>query len=597
MSVLDPTQRVALTDALRPPAGYVLDAGVGTTFSLDFEAFTAVVLAFVGADVEDVRPDPATVLTAVARLRRRLRVFLNAGGFLEPKAPNRLFALYDRIVQAIPLEGAAFHPKVWMLKFVPQERPELRRATPLYRVLCASRNVTASSCWELGARFDGQRGKGSELGSDLGAFCRVLVRTGGAPPAVWKLASELPEVEFQVGRETAESLRFWWQWPGDKQLARRVPSRADRALVISPFIRGAFLSTLARRVDALTVVSTQDELDALPDEAHRILERSAVYVVTGSGTDDVPDLDLHAKLLAWEDDQSGTRETLVGSANATSPAWGLGAHMNCEAMIALRPGLRIHDIMKAFVSPEKGVLHGWIERYERQTTDLDETEQVRKRLESLQRRLATVALEGDHDAAGQRLTLRGVGDRPAALENDTDGVEVHVVPLLRSGDAGAWAPLEETFAERGLLFESVAREDLCAFALIRLRDTAHDLSRCFGIQFDLPLAGAEAQARDEALSARLLENADPHTLLLNVLQGLPAGSATHEREGALAGARAHSLLQLATVERVLEACTADPSRIEEVDAVLAGYRESERMKSFTAFWKAFKAALKEEDLG
>ena len=50
MSVLDVTrQRSAFTDALRPPPGHVLGACLGTTYSLDFEAFTAVVLAFVGA--------------------------------------------------------------------------------------------------------------------------------------------------------------------------------------------------------------------------------------------------------------------------------------------------------------------------------------------------------------------------------------------------------------------------------------------------------------------------------------------------------------------------------------------------------------------
>jgi hypothetical protein len=271
--------------------------------------------------------------------------------------------------------------------------------------------------------------------------------------------------------------------------------------------------------------------------------------------------------------------------------------VNCEAMLALRPGLRIDDILKGFVLREKDEPHPWIERYERQVTTPDEAEQARKRLETLQRKLATVALQGRYDATAQRLTLRGAGKRPAVLGELPDGVEVHVVPLLRAADEGSWPPLEEAFTQPGLRFEPIPREDLCAFALVRLQDPAHDLSRCFGIQFDLPLAEAEAQARDEALSARLLESADPNALLLNVLQGLPAGSAPPEGDRGCAGFGAQSLLQLATVERVLEACTADPSRIEEIDALLAAYRESERMRSFTAFWTAFKAALKEEARG
>ena len=100
MSVLDVTrQRSAFTDALRPPSGYVLGACIGTTYSLDFELFTAVLLAFVGADVEEPLNNATVVLTTVARLRSRLRVFVNGGSLHPPATSNRLFALYDRLLR------------------------------------------------------------------------------------------------------------------------------------------------------------------------------------------------------------------------------------------------------------------------------------------------------------------------------------------------------------------------------------------------------------------------------------------------------------------------------------------------------------------
>jgi hypothetical protein len=594
MSVLDPTRRTAFTDALRPPPGYVLDAGVGTTYSLDFEAFTAVVLAFAGADLDDARPDPASVLTAVARLQHRLRVFVNAGGFLEPRAPDRLFALYDRIVRSVQLDGAAFHPKVWALKFMPQERPELRKAPPVYRVLCASRNVTAAPSWELAARFEGRPGKRSELGEDVAKFCRKLAKRGDAPPAVWKLVSTLETVEFEVGKESAQALRLRWQWPGESKLSRHLPARAERALLISPFVRAEFLKTLAARVEALTVVSTQDELDALSDETHAELARASIFVVNGMSTDDVPGFGLHAKLLAWEEGGTGVRETLVGSANATGAAWGLSAHTNCEAMVALRPGLRIDDALSSFVWKEKGVLQAWIDRYERGHPEVDETDQARRVLEQLQRSLMGLALEGSHDPAARRLVIVGAGSPPPAISKPPAGVEIDIAPLVRARDDASWAPLANAFEAPGAVFEHVGRADLCAFALVRIRDTAHEVpARCFGLQFKLQLDDADALARDEALHAKLLENADPHALLLNLLQGLPVGSAPRN-DGARAGGSAQALLQLATVERVLEVCTADRSRVEEVDALLSAYRDSERMRSFTSFWSAFKAALKED---
>jgi hypothetical protein len=106
MSVLDATrQRSAFTDALRPPPGHILGACLGTTYSLDFEAFTAVILAFVGADIEDPLSDSPSVLTTVARMRSRLRVFVNSGSLHQPGATNRLFALYDHRGGSVSSEG------------------------------------------------------------------------------------------------------------------------------------------------------------------------------------------------------------------------------------------------------------------------------------------------------------------------------------------------------------------------------------------------------------------------------------------------------------------------------------------------------------
>lgn len=279
MSVLDVTrQRSAFTDALRPPPGHVLGACLGTTYSLDFEAFTAVVLAFVGADVEDPLTDAPSVLTTVARLRSRLRVFVNSGSLHPPSATNRLFVLYDRILRRVAIDDGAFHPKVWALRFDPIARPEYRGAKPIYRVLTTSRNVVDSGCWELGARFEGYKNNGKQkFGLDLSAFFRRVASSSNLPRNLWKLIDELTSVEFSPSREGADGLRFDWQWPRKQALINRLPRSADRALVISPFVRPAFLEQLCVRVDELIVVSTQSELDRLSDQTHKILDQAIHY--------------------------------------------------------------------------------------------------------------------------------------------------------------------------------------------------------------------------------------------------------------------------------------------------------------------------------
>jgi len=56
--------------------------------SLNFPFFTAVVLAFGWADVHEPLTNASAVLTSVARLRSRLRVFVS-GGSLHPLATTK----------------------------------------------------------------------------------------------------------------------------------------------------------------------------------------------------------------------------------------------------------------------------------------------------------------------------------------------------------------------------------------------------------------------------------------------------------------------------------------------------------------------------
>lgn len=164
-------------EALKPPPGYVLDAGIGTTYGLSFEVLTAVLLAFVNADMEGTTPDIGATLHAINRLHvlvHRGSIHLDA-----ERTPPRLFALYDRIVQDVHLPDASFHPKLWALRFARRDRPELRASPPfIYRILCGSRNLSVSQNWDVGARFDGvevtSRKEVSPIASSTAKFLRQL---------------------------------------------------------------------------------------------------------------------------------------------------------------------------------------------------------------------------------------------------------------------------------------------------------------------------------------------------------------------------------------------------------------------------------------
>lgn len=595
MSVLDVTrQRSAFTDALRPPPGFVVGACIGTTFSLDFELFTAVLLAFVGADVEEPLNNAPAVLTSVARLKSRLRVFVNGGSLHPPATTNRLFALYDRILRPKALEGGAFHPKVWVLRFDPVARPERHSIEPIYRLLTASRNVTDSGCWELGALFEGTRRAGTQkFGSDVAAFCRKVAASRDLPKALWKLIEELKYVEFVAPREASEGLRFDWQFPGDRVLVNRLPRTISCALLISPFLRADFLKRLCDRTAELTLVSAQDELDQLSDETHERLASARVFVVSAEADEEVPSLELHAKLLAWESE--GVSETLIGSANATGPGWGCGPNVNCEAMVSLRPGLGIDAVVKAFVAPAEDQLQPWIERYVRQTAAPDPEREAAKRIEHFVRLLRADQIRGEYDPA--KKSLRLLAPSSAGEQAWPAGMCAEIVPLLQR-DQSVRADYRLVYGP-GAAFQGIELEDVAAFAYVVVWNDHHrGVELRFVVQFELNLGALEDDERDKAVNARLLEGVDARSLLLDVLAGLPGGTSRSAGGGQFGVWQpGDPLLRRATIEKILEACTADPSRIHEVEAVLAACGDASSMSTFREFWAVFRESLEEEGAG
>ena len=366
----------------------------------------------------------------------------------------------------------------------------------------------------------------------------------------------------------------------------------SRVLLISPFVRAEFLKRLCDRTFALTLVSTQDELDQLSDEAYARLADARVFVVSADAEDDVPSLDLHAKLLAWEAD--GESETMIGSANATGPGWGCGTNVNCEAMVSLRPGLGIDAVVKAFVSPAKDQLQPWIEKYERQPEVADTEKEVTKRLEHFKRLLRADRIRGEYDST--KKTLQLLAPSTAGAQGWPAGMCAEIIPLLQR-DQAIRADYQLIYGS-GAVFPEIDLEDVAAFAYIVISNERHkDIELPFVVQFELNLGAQDADDRDKAVNARLLEGVDARGLLLDVLAGLPGGTSRSVDQHAGGAQAGESLLRRATIERILEACTADPSRVHEVEAVLAACGDAANMSAFREFWTVFQESLEEESAG
>lgn len=595
--MLEADERTSFLDALRPPAGYRLESGIGTAFSLEFEVLTAVLQAFVDAEVDDeaLQQDPAVVVQAITKLSGRLRIFVNYGSILfdAERRPSRLFGLFDRIVRDITLPDVSFHPKVWVLKYTPRRSPELADADPVYRLVCSSRNLSASKSWELGIRLEGIREQGkSEMGRALASFCRtVLARDEHVTQPLADLPVEIEGVHFVTSREMHESVEFLWQWPGRPSLSRHLPGRGHRALLMAPFVRASFLDRLFGRFDKLTIISRQEELDALGEAIHSRLAGAEAYVVrpreAGSGE---PALDLHGKLLMTEGPE-GDR-TYLGSANASSRAWGLSENRNCEAMVVMAPGIGIDRFVKAFVRGPEG-LHPWIEVYRRSHEPPDEIETARRALAAAASAVGRIEISVRYECEAHVLGLSAQAQQPTAIAALSTHYAIEVAPLLLLAAREAFRPLAELYAGE-MRYTEVEVADVSEFVVVRIVDRDHRLERSCVIRAQSGFGDDIREWRDDAVRADLLAGSDVRALLWNILWGVggrPAGlhhgSVTRDGDGG----HHQPLLSEVTIEGLLEACTEDPSRIEEIDALLRAFKDNPTVDSaFVEFWERFKQA-------
>lgn len=334
---LDPEHRTLYGANLQPPAGYVFDAAVATTFSLDFETALAVPVSlalFAAENRDDILSQPLALLEGAERIAGRVVVFTDAGHIQASSRPHsRLCSLLERIVVEVAApQGGAFHPKMWALRFTalrPQEPARLR-------LLILSRNLTRDRSWDLAATFDGVITKQPKaVNRPVADFLRQLpdLATVGTPDGTRILVDELAE---DVRRakwslpEPFQSVSFAVSGFGGGKPWR--PEPCVRLGVVSPFCDDQTLSMLSGLATAEkpVFIGRSDELAQVPDAT---LDRFARVAVLDemAATEDGEEEDaatlqgLHAKAFIAE--RGWDTAITVGSGNATRPALLTGSNV------------------------------------------------------------------------------------------------------------------------------------------------------------------------------------------------------------------------------------------------------------------------------
>jgi hypothetical protein len=566
--MLAPDQRAVAMELLRPPAGFRIDQIVLTSYSLDLDVLLALplaVLAHSDRGVEELLEDPMLVIEALREAGERLHVFVDEGGIAVPHANRALYTLLETCVHPVRAPGGgAFHPKVWLVRFVDEDQQ------PLIRVAVSSRNLTFDRSWDVAltseAAPDSRRVKESVALAKLVRAVPGMV-VGGVESDVTdmlnRLADEVERVRFPAPEKFSGAVQFQVMGLSGKAHAPWQPDQSGTTLfAMAPFANRTGLDTLvAVATGERILISRPEELDEMAEEALAAWQQ--VLVLSEAALDEPDDAgsrpaDLHAKLIALEHGREVTWH--VGSANLTAAAL---TGRNVEVMATVTgprgnrgsgKGFGIHRFQ------ESGFLN-LCEPYRRtERPPEDEALKVGKRiLEQAEKALLRANLRVQCQAVGDewRWSLEGQADLPAEVS-----ISCWPVSLTEDNARQLILPCEWTLP--------IAR--LTAFVAFRLKvDADVDDVR---LVLKLPVDGMP-EGRIAHVLRTLIDSPEKFLKFLRALLGGLGGMADwagDEGDGAWQGEWAAGLGGETLLEDLVRAAAREPERLEPVRRLIDDLR-------------------------
>ena len=330
--MLAPDSRALLLDALRPPAGHLLDHAVATTFTLDLETALMVPLAFAGFQFDE-QPDPIEVMESLRGMSERFDVFHQAGAINSGTWPSDLLALLEDVVHGVrqPRRRHIFHPKVWVLRFLDESH------VPYFRLLVLSRNLTNDRSWDTLLWLDGKVGEQrKESNAPLTRFINALsgLTVTHLPQArqakLAALAEELSWVNWERPDGVREVRFHPIGLPDSPPFPVEEHFSGYRKLAVSPYVRDEAIGRLlrVRAGEKAVLVSRGADLATLREDSIEHLEVYELDPTASLSGDEEENADqailthLHAKIFVVE--RARLAHLFVGSANATDAGFGGG---------------------------------------------------------------------------------------------------------------------------------------------------------------------------------------------------------------------------------------------------------------------------------
>ena len=559
--MLQPTNRLTLIDAMRPPAGFGFDEAMAVTFTLDLRALLAAPAAFAlswfegDSDTDDPGTEPIELLHSIRTHAKSITVFSHAGEIALPPS-RRIFAFLEQCVVPVTApNGGVVHPKVWVLRYSSLSDAD---ATVL-RILSSSRNLTFDASWDTLLRLEqGDDGAGCSAAPVADMFEQLVRQSVGTVARshlerVASLCTQLRGASFVVP-DGVDDLRFHVLGLAAGQ--RPLPEASDRSLIVSPFVSDEFIAGHGP-VDDL--ISRQEALDGLSDSSLETIANPYVFD-DGSNPDLNPREDelsaadpgrplrgIHAKLFVYE---IGDRaHVFAGSANATGAAFG----RNVEVLAELIGPIRTLGIEQ--LTTTDGDELGFEALFQPYSRSDDETiDEEPGSLDSARRALGSIAIDAvvEQTSGGWAVTYR-----TAETISPPSGTILACWPLSTPGNRHR-VPTGQALDER---FEGTI-ESISGFLAFELSDDEADSRTTFVIPVNLIDVPEE---RERNLLRIMIGNAERFLRYLIALLSDDAGQMdlmdALDQVAGETGDRSVPGTSLPVLEKMLRALRRDPGKL------------------------------------
>ena len=593
--MLSPSNRSLYTDALTPPAGFSLDRAVAATFSMDLSTLLSVPLQLVLQSTEDrdeLMKDPIALYEALQRATRRVHVFAQQGRIQAPRHQHLLYSLLEpMITEVVAPAGGAFHPKLWLLRFVEEQGTDVN-----YRLMLPSKNLTTDRAWDAALTLDGIPGEGDDTnGVTIAEFIARLPELAVNPfspsteftlfltqlrQIVWEIPDGFDELKFHIfgfgGRR--------WR-----------PKKNKRLAVISPFVGKKALEVLAKTSDMpLALVSRSESLAEMGSAGPF---RSAYILHDAAETEDGEDhqgvsseIGLHAKIFVY---QIGNRTHIaLGSANATDAALIAGRNIEILAELA-GPTNRVGAVKRLFDPDVDDGLGQYLVPWSPDDDYLADSAKKasQKVLEELRSAILSAKQTLHCRKDGEDWTMELKATTPIAFDSESTAMAWPVtVGMERAVDL---RPLGQAQTVTLPVQAMASLTSLVAFKLSNGREN-------IAFALNLPVTGMPEE-RDRAILRSVIQNRDGFLryllmLLAGLGDGADVGTVARALNHGASNQAASNFDDVPLLEELVRAFSREPKRLRKIERLIHditrdGEAEQILPAGFLSLWLVFAEAM------